>query len=358
MGKPDDKPKKTFKISLLTATLCSLIFLIAIGASFWLGFARSVALTRKAVNTIRPIRENNQEYHFIYPLLYYTFGDIASYYEDKTLEAKINTYIQSQYKTQNAQSISVHFRDYSNSHWAGVNQNVQYHPGSMMKVIIMMGYFREAEGNLFGAAGLNKTLTYTAAINSQTTSVPFALSTNLTVGKSYSIDYLLQDMIGNSDNGAETLLLDNVNNTILNQAYVDLGITTPDVSGSNYTISPAQYSNFLRILYNSTYLTEQYSEQALTLMSQSSYTEGITAGVPAGVTVAQKYGERVDSTGNTINAIELSNCGIVYVPNHPYSLCIMTKKNITTTPGPQDETALANIIKNISSIVYNYTVSQ
>jgi beta-lactamase class A len=350
----DKKLKRIYKISLRTGILCCLVVMIALGASFWLGYARAINWTRKAVFSIQPVRENNQQYKLIYPLLYYSFGEAGQFFEDKTLGAKINSYIQSQYNNQNAQSISVFFRDYSNGRWAGVNQNYQYHPGSMMKVIIMMGYFREAEPD---PSILNKTLVYTKEVDKQTNDVGFSLGTNLVIGQSYTVSSLLKNMIGNSDNGAETLLLDNVNTDILNQAYIDLGISSPDSAGNDYTISAAQYSNFLRILYNSTYLSEQFSEQALSIMSQSSYKDGIRAGVPANVVVAQKYGERVDTSGNILQAIELHDCGIVYDAAHPYALCIMTKKNATTTLGSDDEKKLTGIIKDISSIVYNYVTS-
>lgn len=355
MGNLKNKLKQIYKISLRTGLVCCLVFVLALGLSFWLGYRHAIDWARKVVVSIHPVRENNQQYHFIYPLLFYNFGEAKQFFEDKTLEGKINSYIKAQYQSGNAQSISVYFSDFLNRRWAGVNQDVQYHPGSMMKVIIMMGYFREAE---LDPTVLGKTLIYSKNTDKETNDVAFAMKTNLVIGQGYPIKELLQDMIGNSDNGAETLLLDNINGNVLNQAYLDLGISSPDSAGDNYSISTVQYSDFLRILYNSTYLTEQYSEQALSIMSNSAYKNGITAGVPAGVAVAQKYGERVDSSGNTLQSVELHDCGIVYATNHAYSLCVMTKKNITATQGPDDEKKLANIIKDISGIVYNYTTSK
>jgi len=207
----------------------------------------------------------------------------------------------------------------------------------------MMAYFREAELN---PPILNSTLLYNNAVNQQVNSLAFDLPTNLKVGTYYPINQLMQSMIANSDNGAETLLIDNVDHTILDQAYIDLGIRSPDTVTGDYTLSPAQYINFLRILYNATYLSERYSEISLSLMSQSTYHDGISAGVPQGTEVAQKYGERVDASSTTIQAIELHDCGIVYAPNDPYALCIMTKGN--------DLTKLTSILKGISSLVYNY----
>ena len=71
-------------------------------------------------------------------------------------------------------------------------------------------------------------------------------------------------MIENSDDGAATLLLANDNPDILTAVYRDLDIPAPG-DKPDFTISPQQYTLFLRILYNSTYLTEINSESALQL---------------------------------------------------------------------------------------------
>jgi beta-lactamase class A len=295
------------------------------------------------VLTIKPVRENNKNYHFVYPLLFNDLGSVKQFFKDLTLEDKINNYIRSQYSNNNVQSISVSFRHFPDGKSADVNENDQYHPGSMMKVLIMMAYFREAE---LDSTILKKTFEYSEVVNQRSNSVIFSQPTELTIGKSYAVQELMQKMIANSDNGAEELLLDNVDNQVLNQAYIDLNIPSPDANPTDYTISPAQYSDFLRILYNSTYLTEYYSEQSLAIMAQSTYLDGLVAGVPSSVIVSQKYGERVNGTPGNIKAVELHNCGIVYAPNHPYELCIMTKGS--------DIDKLANSIKDISSLVYNY----
>jgi hypothetical protein len=86
-------------------------------------------------------------------------------------------------------------------------------------------------------------------------------------------------------------------------------------------------------------------------MAQSTYHDGIYAGVPNNIKVAQKYGERIDPdpSGKNIDSVELSNCGIVYAKS-PYVFCVMTK-------GQNDPKNLASIIKDISGLVYNYVGS-
>lgn len=297
-----------------------------------------------------PVRENNFNYNFIYPLLRYDFGNAKYFLEDKKLEQKISDYIQQQYQLKNAESISVYFSSFLNIQWAGVNENTEYRPGSMMKVLIMMAYYRESQLN---QSVLDNTFTYTSDIYKTFRASSFATPSDLAVGQSYTVRQLIEKMIADSDNGAEILLYENVNKSILYDVYKDLKITVPDTT-EDYTISAKDYSAFLRILYNSTYLTDNDSEEALSVMEKSTYHEGLYAGLPSNVLVAHKYGEAVDTDPATgqVTGIELHDCGIVYDKAYPYSLCVMTRSN-----GIVDQKKLATIIKDISSLVHDYVDS-
>jgi hypothetical protein len=96
---------------------------------------------------------------------------------------------------------------------------------------------------------------------------------------------------------------------------------------------------------NVTYLSSEYSERALKLLSETTYLNGLVAGVPKGVTVAHKFGEHVFSAKGVATGVELSDCGIVYYPAHPYLLCVMTSV--------KDEVTAATIIANISKVTYS-----
>ncbi len=100
--------------------------------------------------------------------------------------------------------------------------------------------------------------------------------------------------------------------------------------------------SFFRILYNATYLDRIASEQILEILTKTTFSEGIVAGVPESTRVAHKFGSRelVDQSGSR----QLHDCGIVYAKN-PYILCVMTQG--------RDFTALANFIKDVSAVTYN-----
>jgi beta-lactamase class A len=192
-------------------------------------------------------------------------------------------------------------------------------------------------------------LLYSTSTADEINGVPFETPSNLQVGKSYTVGQLVEAMIINSDNGAKNALLDNINQTDLNDIYTDLGLPNPGNS-DNYVISAKQYALLLRVLYNATYLSRDYSEQALKIMSQAKYSQGLVAGVPKGTVVAQKFGENVDASSNSDSpVISLSNCGVVYHPTHPYILCVMTKGT--------DINILTKTVASISGVVWNQVSS-
>ncbi len=323
--------------------------LLLIGIGYGAGYLHTDEYTKNLIKNIKPVRENNFNYKFIFPLLRYDFGNARTYLEDKTLEQKLNTYVENEYSNKAAGSISIYVSDLLDNSWAGVNQDIQYHPGSMMKVMIMMAYFRESQ---LDPRIMTQYLTYTKQVSDAVKMINYSTPSNLTIGGSYTIQNLVENMIENSDNGAETLLVANANQKILNDIYHDLNIRVP-TEVPDFTISTRSYSAFIRILYNSTYLIETNSEEALSILSKTSFKSALVAGVPSDIVVAHKYGERVDTDANgTVTAVELHDCGIVYAEN-PYQICVMTRGS--SEKSQQD---LAAVIKDISTIAYNYANSK
>ena len=154
-------------------------------------------------------------------------------------------------------------------------------------------------------------------------------------------------MILYSDNNAEQLLADHLaatnNLDVLSDLYDDLGIKIDPNNTDNMTVQA--YSLYLRVLFNATYLDRADSEKALKLLSEVEFSDGIRAGVPSDVPVAEKFGDArmVDAAGTQVGA-ELQNCGLVYYPEHTYLLCIMTKGD--------DVQNLETTIAGISRIIY------
>jgi len=289
---------------------------------------------------VKPLRQQTNPYTYINPLLGYEVpSNVKEFNEYQPLKNDIQNAV-SQKNNSQLQSYSVYFRDLTLGRWVGINENAMYAPASMMKVGIMIAYFKEAETD---PAVLQKTLVYSTSTADQISWVPLQTPSNLQVGKSYTVEQLIEAMIIASDNGAKNALLENINQPDLDEIYTDLGVPNPD-NTDNYTISAKQYSLLLRVLYNATYLSRDYSEKALKIMSQAQYNQGLVFGLPQGINVAQKFGENVDASNPQTPIISLSNCGVIYHQTHPYILCVMTKGT--------DLQVLQTVIADISKITW------
>lgn len=269
-----------------------------------------------------PLRQNNNSYNYINPLLGYNLpNDIKEFNNYKPLEQEIQKQIDPVVKDHSIDEYAVYFRDLSSGRWDGINENTLYSPGSMMKTAIMIAYFKEAEAD---PTILQQKYQYSSSTVDQINGVPFSSPSNLQVGKSYTVEDLIEAMIINSDNGAKDVLINHIDQRGFVEVHTDLGLPNP-AEVSNYQITPKEYAILLRVLYNATYLSRADSEKALQILSQATYTQGLIAGVPSGTTVAHKFGEAVDSSNPANPEIALSDCGIVYHSSHPYILCVMIK---------------------------------
>ena len=234
---------------------------------------------------------------------------------------------------------SVYFRDLDIGRWVGIDQDETYHPASLLKVPTMIAFYKEAEAN---PSIFSQSITYDPIVMPKD---PFTSPTELKTGKSYSVEDLIKYMITGSDNGATFTLLDHINPEFLNAVYTSLGIQNPNDDSANYQISARSYGLFFRVLYNTTYLSPAYSEKALRLLSGATFTDGLVAGMPEGVVVAHKFGNHILSNlKGDVTGVELSDCGIVYYPKHPYLLCAMVSSNNVPTA--------SKIIADISRTTY------
>lgn len=297
-----------------------------------------------ALSIIHPIRENDPSYEFINPLLAYIIPGADQQEDFASLKNAIINEINAEKKHGKLIDASVFLSDLNKGRWIGVNENEKYTPASMLKVVIMVAYYKriEREPDI-----LDRKLTYTGDLDRLLKQDVFNSRSVLGVGTSYPVGELIKMMIIESDNGAEFLLLNNIDASYLSSIYEVLDIENPEYTSGSFTISPRTYSLFFRILYSVTYLRKGNSEQVLDILSKTTFKDGIVAGLPGDIPVAHKFGEHVNAHGSQITSIELHDCGIVYASNSPYFLCVMTRGD--------NLDALKGIIKNISSLVYeNY----
>lgn len=235
---------------------------------------------------------------------------------------------------------AVFVKDLERGPWFAVNESERFIPASLLKVPLMVTYLRLAESD---PGILSHALHYDGSQASVAQS--FLEVAALQPGLDYNVADLLERMVVTSDNAAMQLLLrarSVMPEDSLVGVYRSLGVPSP-ADMPLYELNILDYSTFFQVLYNSTYLSPEKSEYALELLSRSAFPLGIRAGVPEGVTVAHKFGERnLARTGER----QLHDCGIVYEPGRPYLVCVMTRG--------ADLDRMASVIADVSRLIHRH----
>ena len=265
------------------------------------------------------------------------------------LEFKNNlvSYIEAQKEQDLAISVSVYFRDLFNGPTFGIDEEKDFIPASLLKIPVLITYLKLSESD---STLLQKELVYKQIKKEEELEQFFIPQDMVKEGKAYKIDDLILRMISNSDNSAYDVLFAYLsekfsNNTLL-ETYRELGIIYPQHTLEN-TITVKSYASIFRLLYQASYISPELSEKALEMLAKSNFKDGLAAGIPKNIAIAHKFGERQDSSNEQK---QLHDCGIVYYPNNPYLLCIMTRG--------KDFQSLLDIIQMISKKVYQEVESR
>jgi beta-lactamase class A len=278
--------------------------------------------------------KNTGEYKFINPLIGIDYGDEKDFVEFRPLREELDSYIIG-LSGKKVTDISVYFRDLTNGHWVGINENSEYDPASLYKLPIMIAYLQKVQSD---PKILLKRFTYESDWDI------LEEYSQLEKGKSYTTDELIRMMIVLSDNGAKDVLVQNIDSRSITEIFSDLGIRLLTIENKTALVSAKSFSLFFRILYNTTYLNRGMSEYALKLLSEVEFKEGLQKGVSENIVVAHKFGDYGFYENGKLHSYELHDCGIIYKTDHPYFLCVMTK-GFT----PED---LKPVIGEISKIVF------
>ena len=288
-------------------------------------------------------REKTDKYAFINPLLWCGADEDKEFGQYQSLKKTVNALIAKKLANRDITNASLYFRELNNGRWFGINENDKFSPASLLKVARAIAYYKLSGKR---AEMLTKKIPYIDAYDDNKAE-NFKGSKTLVPGQSYNAEELIGYMLQYSDNNATRLLDENMDRTALQDVYIDLDIPIPDFQGDNGDfLSARSYSYFWRVLYNATYLRKSFSEKILGLLAASDFTDGMRAGVPQGINVAHKFGEReVVLHDGTLQSRELHDCGIVYDERDPYFLCVMTRGN--------DFKNLAGVIRDINAAIFD-----
>jgi beta-lactamase class A len=243
--------------------------------------------------------------------------------------------------------LSVYFRNLNNGWAFWVNQNEKFSPASLMKLPILITYLKKSEEH---PELLEKKFIYKRSINEYRQMIK--PGKQLIEGMEYSIREMCEYMIKYSDNNASSFLERLLNQDDLKKTYEDIGIEFPNSEEQWFenNVRIIDYAGFFRVLFNASYLNRENSEKALSLLNQIEFEEGIRRWIPDYIKTAHKFGERTMKTADNKEEKQLHDCWIVYYPNHPYIICIMTRW--------YDLEILKETITNVSKTVYHEILKQ
>ena len=332
--------RSVFRLNSTTSVL-TFVILILLGLNIYF-ISRINASTKKMASALQVsnpcsvdiLRLTDENSRFTRPLLL-----AESEEEDAgmlSLKNEIAEFIRRGQSKGDLQTASVYLKDFNSGGWTSISGDNRYHPGSLMKVPILIYYLKEEEGK---PGMLKREFLYEKPQHSFP-SQNF-MGDSIIPGKRYAVSDLLRYMIVESDNNSTYVLGKHIDQDKYKELFSDLDLPVYEVSNTDYSLSPKQYSVFIRLLFNATYLRQDLSEYGLKLLSECKFREGLVRQLPAGTIVAHKFGERgIDGV------MDFSESGIVYINNSPYLLTIMTRgANVATQ---------TKFVSDLSLLIYNH----
>lgn len=266
--------------------------------------------------------------------------------EYANLRVLLETYIKQQKDSGKVAEVGIYFRDLKMGPTLGINEYKGFISASLLKIPTLIVYLRLAEDN---PSLLKEAIIVPESIVNNVKAVQYIEpKEQILANTSYTIEELLRRLVVNSDNIAlaaldEHLRILSPDVDILIETFKEIGLM-PDAVEGDFTLTVKRFSSVFRILYNSTYLSPEMSAKALDYLSDSAYVDGLVSGIPKGTPVAHKFGERTTELADDSALRQLHDCGIVYYPNNPYLICVMTS-------GTQFSD-LSTTIQDISRMVY------
>ncbi|MBP6962296.1 serine hydrolase [Candidatus Saccharibacteria bacterium] len=193
----------------------------------------------------------------------------------------------------------------------GVKDQLQVEIGSLAKVPAVMGIYKEIEkGNL----KLEDILT----VKEENLDDRFGDLWKEGAGKQLTVEEAVEYTLKQSDNTAASVLTSSLTSETLEEVFNELDLPKTR-TGPFPVMSPKSYASVFRNLFLSAYLNNESSNAILGELTETNFNDKLPGGVPDNVKVAHKIGVfRIADTQDIY-----SDCGIIYVPNRPYILCVM-----------------------------------
>lgn len=274
------------------------------------------------------------KYNFISPLLNCNKSYILQNSKNVDLESPLKNLVDKKSRNSWLNHVSIYFRDLNNWYRFGINEKEIFTPASLTKVPTLIAVLKRSESEKWF---LDQSVKYSLPMIDY--NVHYKPKYQVESDKIYTIRQLVEYMIKYSDNNATQILRNVLWTGRAQNTYKELWVIKSDFN----EIQVVDYASFFRILFNSSYLSKENSEYALDLLTKVEFTNWIVAWVPVPLKTAHKFGEySIDW-----NTKQIHDCGIVYYPDHPYLLCVMTRwddyNSLEKTLSEISETIFENI---------------
>jgi len=211
-------------------------------------------------------------------------------------------------------SFAIYFEYLPTGTTIGINEDHEFTAESLLKVPVVMAYYHKKE-----VMGMKTDPTVTLTkdeLNSK-----FGDLYKKGVGYLINLGDVVKLALQKSDNTASLVLADQISEDDFQFVYDGLDIPE-SVTGDTPIITAQEYSSILKALYYGSVLNSDDSEKILSLLTQTDFTSLLPSGIPKGIPIAHKIG--------LVNGQIYQDCGIVYLPQRPYSLCMVSKSDFKT----------------------------
>lgn len=227
-------------------------------------------------------------------------------------------------------NIGFFLQDINTGAWMGINEREGFNPASLLKIPIMLAVLKKVE---LSEMTINNPLEIIEEDLDENAGELYQKG----AGYQMPVWNFIEEMMLSSDNTAKNVLKRQLSGAELNSVFAHVGIPNPYAPSGDSLVTPRGYTRLFKSLYLSTYLPPDLSEKALEITTDTEMENLLSAGIPYEIQAAHKYGERPDG---------ISDCGVIYHPQNPYYLCVMTKD--LEIPKAKE------LIINLSKMVYQF----
>lgn len=255
-----------------------------------------------------------------------------------SLESQLETYTNTKLDKEQA---SVYFEYLPSGTSIGINEKEELVGASLLKTPLAINLFKASEE---GKINLDTPITLKKEwLNSQ-----YGELYKKGDGYQLTLRQAAEIMLKDSDNTAALMIYDSlaaimpIDNKLLSFIDADYGVN----KDSSVRLGAQSYSAILKCLYFACYTNRDSSQEILSYLARSSDSSRLKLYLTDNsLRVAHKIGT-YDASGEI--SVQ-SDCGIFYVPNRNYLLCVMVKG---------DDPAASRAIGDISKIVNDFIVSK